>query len=255
MVLMSAVEQALASKEGARTFLSNLEQFVNAHLPPPATMRAEVEKSLPVAKTSPDQRHLRFREAAVLNGYVTPLINRFLREQVQLDDEQARMALLSESWGSLKAMASGSPFRSARHPFSKVIGVKPRQVVEQWKSTGAARGLMRSAPDMALRHPAPYQIVFEGKCFADGGRSRAESELVTGLYQAFFYRGLPAIVAKSPKPSWGYEYACLLICDLSQAGHVGAAWRAFDRGVREACWDGANIYVMVIRGTDEGSSR
>lgn len=74
--------------------------------------------------------------------------------------------------------------------------------------------------------------------------------MVTGIYQAFFYRGLPRIDEKPPRPSWDYDYGCLLICDVSQKGEVGLAWKGLPRVVKNACWDGASIYVMVVRGSE-----
>jgi hypothetical protein len=185
------------------------------------------------------------------NGYITPLIGRFLRQEVGLDDERARQALLSESWKALPSLASRSPSRSAKHPFSKVIGIKPKQIVEQWKGKS---GLARSCPDLALREPAPHRVVFEAKYFRQGGPPTAESELVKGIYQAFFYRGLPTLIEKPPRPGWSYDYACLLMCDGSRDGNVVKAWTSLDPRVRTACWEGANIYVMVLRGPEVPTS-
>jgi hypothetical protein len=210
-------------------------------------MAHEVEAVVRQAKASNDQRHLAFPEGAVLNKYIAPGIARFLRDEERLDDERARQALLSESWKAIPELASRSPSRSAKHPFSKVIGIKPKQVVQQWKSKS---GLARSCPDLALRDPAPHRIVFEAKYFRQGGLPRAESELVTGIYQAFFYRGLPSLVEKSPRPCWNYDYACLLICDGSPDGHIVKAWTSLDPEVRTACWEGASVYVMVLRGPE-----
>ena len=82
--------------------------------------------------------------------------------------------------------------------------------------------MTRSRPDLALRDPAPHRIVFEAKYFRKGGRSTAEKELATGIYQAF---GLPKVEEKSPRPTWDYDYACLLICDGSENGDVAQAWK------------------------------
>jgi hypothetical protein len=210
-------------------------------------MAHEVEAVVRQAKASKDQRHLAFPEGAVLNKYIAPGIARFLREEERLEDERARQAFLSESWKAIPALASRSPSRSAKHPFSKVIGTTAKQVVQQWKSRS---GLTRSCPDLALREPAPHRIVFEAKYFRQGGRPRAESELVTGIYQAFFYRGLPSLVEKPPRPCWNYDYACLLICDGSPDGQMVEAWKSLNRQVRAACWEGASVYVMVLRGPD-----
>jgi hypothetical protein len=89
-------------------------------------------------------------------------------------------------------------------------------------------------------------VVFEAKYFSQGGVDRAASELVRGIYQAFFYRALPAIIEppSSKRPNWDYEYACFFICDTT--GSVHTAWKGFKEDLRKGCWDGANIYVMIL---------
>jgi hypothetical protein len=73
--------------------------------------------------------------------------------------------------------------------------------------------------------------------------------LVSDIYQAFFYRGLPRVDAtKRGHPEWDYDYACLLAYDASPDGTLVAAWEALDSSVRQSFWDGANIYVMILRG-------
>jgi hypothetical protein len=242
-----------SSKANAKQFLKRLEQFLNTRLLPPAEMAQRIEATVKQAKASSDQRHLALPEAALVNEHVTPLIGRFLRDELRnqsgLVNERPKLALLSESWKGLPALTSGTPSRSAKHPFSKVIGIKPKQIFEQWKST---KGLTRSCPDLALRDPAPHRVVFEAKYFRRGGESAAKSALVQGIYEAFFYRGLPTRMEKPPHASWNYDYGCLLIYDGSRDGTVNEAWRSLDRQVRTACWDGANIYVMVLQGSERG---
>jgi hypothetical protein len=238
-----------SSKANAKQFLKRLAQFLNAGLLPPAEMAQRVETTVKQAKASSDQRHLAFPEAALVNEHVIPLIGRFLRDEFRnqggLANEQARLALLSESSEGLPRLTSGSPSRSAKHPFSKVIGIKPKQLFEQWKRT---KGLTRSCPDLALRDPAPHRVVFEAKYFRQGSVPAAESALVQGMYEAFFYGGLPTRMEKPPRASWNYDYGCLLIYDGSSGRSVIEAWGSLGRQVRTACWDGANIYVMVLRG-------
>jgi len=239
-----------SAKADARRFLKQLQRFINARLPAAPTFARDVEEVVKLARASTDCRHLANPEAAVVNNYLTPLINAFLREEVGLAEEAARQALLSESWKNLPTLTSGTPARSAQHPFSKVVGVAPKEVVRQWRGKSKRPALTRSCPDLALREPAAHRIVFEAKYCRREGLERAESELVTGVYQAFFYRGLPAIIEKPPRPSWDYEYACLLMCDGTRDASMVNAWNSLDASVRRACWEGGNIYVMVLRGPD-----
>jgi hypothetical protein len=48
---------------------------------------------------------------------------------------------------------------------------------------------------------------------------------------------------------WDYDYACLLAYDASIDGSLQKAWNTINEAVRlEGLWDGANIYVMILRG-------
>jgi hypothetical protein len=51
-----------SSKSDAKRFLQRLERFLNARLPAPAVMRAEVDALVKEAKASTDQRHKAFPE-------------------------------------------------------------------------------------------------------------------------------------------------------------------------------------------------
>ena len=105
----------------------------------------------------------------------------------------------------------------------------------------------QSAPDLALRNLFPFNIVFEIKYFADGGLGKAATELVTDLYQAFFYRALPYVKATESKPSWDYEYACLLAYDASPGGTLRQSWESLPPKVKSGFWNGANVYAMILR--------
>ena len=78
---------------------------------------------------------------AFLNRFVIPHLHEFLAKRLGHDD--ARAALLSESFRGLPDYASGTPARSKRHPFSKVIGIQPAAVIQQWRQA-PANALVRS---------------------------------------------------------------------------------------------------------------
>jgi hypothetical protein len=120
--------------------------------------------------------------------------------------------------------------------------------MRQWKS-GRTNALKQSCPDIAIREPFPFKIVFEGKYFGKGNRVQAETALVTSVYQAFFYRALPYVPPHKTRPPWDYEYSCLLAYDASDDGSLQAAWKELPDTVRQGFWNGANIYVMILRGT------
>ena len=76
--------------------------------------------------------------------------------------------------------------------------------------------------------------------------SAAESALVNGIYEIFYYRGLPYSPGGTTTADWNYDYGCLIAYDASPQGHLVRAW---DSVVSKDCfWDGGNLFVMVLRG-------
>jgi hypothetical protein len=140
-----------------------------------------------------------------------------------------------------------SPQRQARHPFGKGIGDKPQTIMRRWKGDPPNKETIKSAPDLALRSPFPFNIVFELKYFDKGGAEKAATELVTDLYQAFFYRALPYVPPTKQYPSWDYEYACLLAFDASPDGTLHQSWESLPATVKRGFWEGANVYSMILR--------
>lgn len=128
------------------------------------------------------KRHLRIKESAFV--YVIPCL--FEQMKAKTGPEAARKSLLSESWRNMREFSEASPARGRGHPFGKLLGTKPPAIMKQWKGE-AGVALTQPCPDFALRSPFP-KIVFEAKYFPKGDREAAESALVTGIYQAFFYR-------------------------------------------------------------------
>ncbi len=145
-------------------------------------------------------------------------------------------------------MASGSPVRPGPHPFRKVVA-SPKEILDIWRGKTRLKELARnSCPDLALRDPSPHRTVFEAKYHSAGGTGRAETELVRNIYQAFFYLGLPYLPENKRHAAWNYEYACVLAYDASVDGAMVQAWASLPAAVKSACWTGANVYVMILRG-------
>jgi hypothetical protein len=93
------------------------------------------------------------------------------------------------------------------------------------------------------------------KYFEAGSAAKAKTELVACTYQAFYYRALPYVPPKKASsqkysPAWNYDFACLLLCDASKDGSMKAVWNTLTPEVRRGFWDGANVYVMILRGSD-----
>ena len=106
-----------------------------------------------------------------------------------------------------------------------------------------------SYPDMALREPFPFKTVFECKYFRQGDLQAGMTALVEGVYQAFFYLGLPRHPETAKRPAWEYDFACLLALDVSEKGGLKKAWERVSETVKAGIWDGANICVMILRGS------
>jgi hypothetical protein len=118
--------------------------------------------------------------------------------------------------------------------------------MRRWKGE-SNKQTIQSGPDLALCKPFPFNILFEIKYFEKGGLEKAETELVNDLYQAFFYRALPYVKATERKPSWDYEYACLLAYDASPGGTLHQSWESLPPKVKSGFWNGANVYAMILR--------
>ena len=240
----------MKDKTEAYRFLSDLELYLNRKLPDYLSMSHQIPEIVKAAKEDPKQRHKVSSECAFLNYHVLPNLFNQVARWPGMDEEKARKSLLSEFYRNMREITSGTPARSVRHPFGKGLGVRASNVMNQWRGQAKGGRLVQSCPDFALRNPFPHKIVFEGKYFSKGNVGRAERELVTALYEAFFYRGLSYVPETKTHPAWDYDYACLLTFDASEKGDFLEAWESLDTDVKKGFWEGANIYVMILRGQE-----
>lgn len=240
----------MKEKTEAYKFFRDLEGYLNSALPDHRDMFQRIPEIVATAKGDPKQRHKVASECAFLNHYVLPNIFKHISRWQGMDEEKARKSLLSEFYRNMKEITSGTPARSLRDPFGKALGVSATKVMSQWWGEAKGTKLIQSCPDFALRNPFPHKTVFEGKYFSKGSLGRAERELVTALYEAFFYRGLSYAPETKTHPAWDYDYACLLTFDASEKGDFLEAWESLDTDVKKGFWEGANIYVMILRGQE-----
>jgi len=236
----------LPNRDDAKRYFEDLQAYLNGKFPSKDEVKRRVREAVAKAKTSQNDRSKAFPEGAFLNEFVIGATYEFLKEKQKLSSEEACHALLSESHKSHLGIASGTPASEFKHPFRKVLGATAKSVVAQWWHDSAKSPVSQSCPDLALRGPCPYRIVFEAKYFRDGGIDAARTALATGIYQCFFYLGLPRHVGTNTHAGWDYDFACFLIFDATDAGSVVSAWRDVRSEVRDGCWEGANIYVMVL---------
>jgi len=227
-------------KAQARRFLEGLSVALSAELPPLDELRRNVRKIAVASKRGP--------ESVFLNEFVIPKISRIMQTVEGIDKAGARRALLSEGFHNpnLSQYCSGTPSRSLRHPFTKIIDSNAPAIVRKWRGAQGSP-LTQACPDLAFREPFPFKIVFEGKYFEKGSADKAARELASNVYQAFFYRALPFAPPSRSGAPWDYDYACLLACDASLDGALLAAWNAIAKRVRDGFWEGANLYVMILR--------
>jgi hypothetical protein len=241
-------EKSVSQKPSAREFLRGLAIFLNERIPPRTTTRNILDDVVRGAKASADerQRHLAFPEGAFLNTYALPLIHNYLTNSVDLSEDDAHHALLSESYRHQKGIASGSPASKQKHPFTKSIGEDLDSIIGRWWNQDGEPVASQSCPDLALRSPCPHTIVFDGKYFRDDSLKTARSSLVQDIYQCFFYLALPRVPRDKTHAAWSYDYACLVAFDASADVVLISAWQEISEKMGGSLWQGANIFVMVL---------
>jgi hypothetical protein len=238
------------SKDWTVGFLDRLKSDLENCLPPPSVMRNRIAADVTAAKKTGD-KYRSAPERCFLNGYVIPRVFDVAKAYSGLENDLAREALLNEYYPGTPELSSKSPTRTKRHPFGKNLSVDPADIYQRWSKGGTHPPLTEVWPDFALQKPFPEPIVFEGKYYAGGSLATAQKQLVSHIYQAFFYRALPFLPPTSKgRAAWKYEFACLLAYDASVDGGFHAAWHDLPADVRTGFWDGANIYVMIIRPTE-----
>ncbi len=243
---LTALGSREALKDKAYEFLHSLEESLNANLPPQAELKQSIRNIIEAAKKHSGQKHLRQPENAFLYRYAVPTIFDCMQTVPGIGEIEARQSFLSEFYRNFPQWSLATPARTQRHPFNKILGTKPTAIMDRWTGLNGA-SLTQACPDFAFREPFPFKIVFEGKYFEQGGATAARTVLATNIYQAFFYRGLPYVGPRKPSPAWDYEYACLLACDASESGSLKQAWDGLDDQVKRGFWNGASVYVMILR--------
>lgn len=211
-------------------------------------MHVRIDEIRARAVDDPAQKHLRGREHTFTNAIAIPLLFDFLCSYPGMTPAASKDAFLSESYRNLFEFCSGSPARRLGHPFGKALSSDPETIYAQWTRKGKGSPLTQSCPDFAFRSPFPHHILFEAKYFSGNSLAAARRELVSSVYQAFFYRALPPDCTETKRPDWDYDYSCLFAYDASHDGHLLSAWQEIDPSVKRGFWEGANVYVMVLRG-------
>jgi len=227
-------------KDNAHRFLDALASALNAGLPAPDQLRAEVRKAALASKRGP--------ESVFLNQFIIPQVSLLMQSAEGIGEAEAHQAFLCEGFqnSGLSRYCLGTPSRSTKHPFTKIVGATATEIVLKWNAEQGSP-LTQACPDFAFRAPFPFRIVFEGKYFEEGSAEKAARDLATDIYQAFFYRSLPYAPPNTSGAAWDYDFACLIAYDASSNGSLLAAWSGLAEAVRKGFWEGANVYVMILR--------
>lgn len=227
------------TKQQVHSFLAKLQKLIGERL----ESRDYVAEA--VRKHAKDTNNTTSPEAAFIEAFVLNNLHACVSSELILAESE---------WAKRKpiGIACGTPVRNSGHPFNKVPGASPLRLYERWvgrDQRGRKSEFAPVCPDVALR--APYRIVFECKYFTQYAQTPAVSQLVEGLYQAFFYRALPTL-APQPGLKWGwdYEYSCFLAYDGTSNGRLVKAWSDLAK-IHQRSWDESNIFVMILSGSDQ----
>jgi hypothetical protein len=236
---------AEGDRAAAGKFLDGLKEHLNKkislHVPNVTDWLQEKKASAPKGK------HVQY-EGLFMDEFILPAIPEYL-EKVLEDPthEHIREAFLAESdLASKQLLTSGSPTSANKYLFTKVFGSTSKGVVNSWWGDSKKEPISQSCPDWAFRVPCPHTVVFEAKLFRNGGIETARSELVSGIYQCFYYRAHPDAPPIKKHPAWQYKYACLFAYDASENLSLVEAWKTINNKVKEVCWGAANIFVIVL---------
>ncbi len=238
---MQTASDVERDRKAAGKFLEGLKDHLSGSISLP-DVREWIQKKEDFRPTGKDvQYELLFTDEIVLKA-----ISEYLGKAPGLSPNDAREAFLAESKPAKKqGWTSGSPSSANKYLFTKVFGANSKSVVTSWWGDSGKGLTTQSCPDWAFRDPCPH-VIFEGKFFRKGGIDAARRELVSGIYQCFYYLAHPYAPPVGKHPAWDYKYACLFAYDASANGSLVEAWATLNNRVKQACWDTANIFVIVL---------
>jgi hypothetical protein len=233
------------SRDGVKEFLTGLMQHLYSRLPDRESIKSRVEQLLlkdgrQSAVSQTWTKRPEGPESAFLGEFILPQLEDFLKTR-------GDQTLVAQDPSSAICVGFAAPHKYRQrvsiegHPFGK-IALKPEDLYRRWKEKQIA--LIQSYPDITLL--APYRILFEGKYFKRNLKSPARTQLVSDLYETFFYRALPKLPASKKRLAWDYPYACFLAYDASEDGALLKAWNDLPEKVKKAFWENANIFVMIL---------
>lgn len=237
---MTTATDILSAKSEANEFLNGLSYFLKEKIPCRAEVAAEIQKM--AKKQGKGEKEVPY-ENYFLRLFV--IENLFKYVVLKVGQERARGSMACESYEHFPEISASTPASLLKSPFKKVLGASTRSTVKKWWDLSKPP-VAEACPDISLQ--SPHKIVFEAKYFRYGEIGAAKTVLVSSIYQCFFYRGLPKWQGNKTRAAWDYDYACLLAYDATEKHSLSRAWDALHKDVKKGCWDGSNIYVMLLPG-------
>ena len=223
-------------KSQAYSYLQKLESYLIEN-----TLEAEQMRQRVAELQSDSGNPHKIRENIFLYE-ILPAISQHMQTVTGIDAKGARDALACEYHRNVPGLSAGNGFRAVGHPFSKQIGESYDKIFNRWIRPESAFPINQVYPDLAFRRPFPYKIVFDAKYFVENSEAAAKKALVSGAYEAAFYRGLPQ--DQTSDLGWDYEFGCLLAYDASLDGVLKKIWTSVSQ--KNEFWNGANVYMMII---------
>jgi hypothetical protein len=143
-----------SAQDQAHAFLSAFEDLLERQLPAAPEMETWIRHIVRETQGEHARRHLHSPEAAFLNAHVLPLLAATIRSDPSCASEaNAKRALLNEYHPSMPEISSHTPARTAKHPFTKLLGANAQEIYARWADANNASSLVQSCPDFALREP------------------------------------------------------------------------------------------------------
>jgi hypothetical protein len=180
-----------SGKGEARQFLQAMESFLTTELPVQSRVCTEVDEEVALAiaarKKDPKKKHnyISFPEGAFFKRLGVEYIYRFLHDKIKMQEEEARTALLSESFRHHRNFSSNSPRSKEKYPFTKDAGEKVGDIAARWWSEDQKHAFQQSCPDLALRPPSPHRNVIKGKYFRNGSYGAAGTKVILAEFQVW----------------------------------------------------------------------
>lgn len=131
-----------SAKNEAHEFLRSLEDLLARQLLATPEMESWIRHIVRETKGEHTRRHLHSPEAAFLNERVLPTLASLIRTDPSCTtDADAKRTLLNEYHPSMPQISSHTPARTAKQPFTKLLGASPQELYARWADASNASSL------------------------------------------------------------------------------------------------------------------